>query len=472
MSSQAVFIHSLFRAGSTYLYSKFKASGAKCYQEPIHEIVISAKDNIQLLRSDDANSSQLRHNNLVSEYYAELYELGSDVVNKLDERDIYAHYFSETVSVALRDYVSALLVGSEPVIAIQECRTSNRIGAFKKAFGGQHLFLTRNPRDQWWSYRVDRYFDTTTQMIWGTGKSVPNVVRQLAQQLQIPRAVDEQLLAQMDRYHCEPMNSATSYFSFYALWLLGYIEAIRHADVILDMDRLSLDESYRDDIQSRLNEMIQLDFSDCRMPHNYLSQQESDFFTSIEREVENIIAADGQYKAVLAQVLELKNASLAMINAQDENHITVKAYEKMSVDFRNALDNSAFYALQRTHAYHALLDDNAQLTEYKLFYDKITSSKLWVIIKILKKLNHMIDKIKFLIKNPDHFLALVKHRIARYPIIVKVIKKLIKHTPWLGKYLSSKGLITLVYIDHDELNKALTPKQKTIYNEIMERKQQ
>jgi hypothetical protein len=471
MNSQAVFIHSLFRAGSTYLYSKFKESGAKCYQEPIHEIVISAQDDINYLKSDDTNSSQLRHNNLVSEYYSELYELGSEVISKLDEHDIYTNYFSDTVSDALDDYISSLLSGSEPIIAIQECRTSSRIESFKRKFGGQHIFLTRNPRDQWWSYRVDRYFDTTTQLIWGTFEQAPNVVRQLAQHIAIPRAIDAALLSQMDRYHCEPMSVATSYFSFYALWLLGYIEAIRHADVIIDMDRLSLDAAYRHETKTKLNEIIQLDFSDCRMPNNYLSQEENDFFASIEHDVENIISDDDEYKKYLDQVVELKKKSFAMINSLDHNHISVKAYEKMSADFRNALDNSAFYSSQRTKAYNALVDENAQLLEYKLFYDKVTNSKEWVVYQFIKKTKVMIKKIKLLITKPEHLIAFLKHRVTRYPIIVKIIKKIIKHLPWLSQYLSRKGLISLVYIDHDALNKALTPKQKKIYSEIMKRKQ-
>jgi hypothetical protein len=84
----------------------------------------------------------------------------------------------------------------------------------------------------------------------------------------------------------------------------------------------------------------------------------------------------------------------------------------------------------------------------------------------------MIKKIKFVIKKPEHLIAFLKHRIARYPIVMKFIKKIIKHLPWFSQYLSRKGLISQVYIDHDKLNKTLTPKQKTIYTEIMERKQQ
>jgi len=46
-----IYIHSLFRAGSTYLFHVFRRSkaGYWCYQEPLHEVAFIAKHNPDIL---------------------------------------------------------------------------------------------------------------------------------------------------------------------------------------------------------------------------------------------------------------------------------------------------------------------------------------------------------------------------------------------------------------------------------------
>ena len=75
-----VFIHSLWRAGSTYLFSVFRRSNAGywCYQEPVHEIALLAKDNPENLLSYNGEKMQaLRHPPLAASYFLELYEADS-----------------------------------------------------------------------------------------------------------------------------------------------------------------------------------------------------------------------------------------------------------------------------------------------------------------------------------------------------------------------------------------------------------
>ncbi len=62
--NQPVFIHSLFRAGSTYIFKLFRESpaGYTAYQEPLHEVLIfAAKEPINLCHLTHTSPSLLLH---------------------------------------------------------------------------------------------------------------------------------------------------------------------------------------------------------------------------------------------------------------------------------------------------------------------------------------------------------------------------------------------------------------------------
>ena len=62
--TEPVFIHSLFRAGSTYLFNCFRRSpfGYWCYQEPLNEYLVNAVNMPgKLLELHEENATHLRH---------------------------------------------------------------------------------------------------------------------------------------------------------------------------------------------------------------------------------------------------------------------------------------------------------------------------------------------------------------------------------------------------------------------------
>ncbi|MCD6274391.1 MAG: hypothetical protein J7K30_16505, partial [Deltaproteobacteria bacterium] len=167
MESKPIFIHSLFRAGSTYLFHVFRRSDAGywCYQEPLHELSYYSKEDRELLLSEKGEKmEQLRHPSLGDPYFLELYEVADDCLGALSAESIYDAYFAMGDLDPGIGFWRSLIHAAHARPVIQECRTSARISTIKSALGGFHLYLWRNPWDQWWSYKVDRYFDLTSQL--------------------------------------------------------------------------------------------------------------------------------------------------------------------------------------------------------------------------------------------------------------------------------------------------------------------
>lgn len=96
-SPQPIFIHALFRTGSTYMFEVFRRLGSQymCFQEPLHEIALHAKTDTAILNDpqDTQKANVLRHPPLSRSYFSELYEVADACLPHLQERDIYDGYF-------------------------------------------------------------------------------------------------------------------------------------------------------------------------------------------------------------------------------------------------------------------------------------------------------------------------------------------------------------------------------------------
>ena len=78
MKGKPVFIHSLFRSGSTYFFTVFRrADGFWCYQESLHEMAFFSKNNIDELQKDFGEEASLilRHPSVGDGYFYELAEV-------------------------------------------------------------------------------------------------------------------------------------------------------------------------------------------------------------------------------------------------------------------------------------------------------------------------------------------------------------------------------------------------------------
>lgn len=288
---QPVFVHSLFRSGSTYIFHAFRRAGSKyfCYHEPIHEIVLSAKDtpeNLLLLSGKGEEQQELRHPEMDLPYFDELYRTHPKWCDKIVNDIIYADYFGMHAFDQTAEYLNVLIEAAKGRPIINECRTTLRISPLKERLGGLHILLWRNPWDQWWSNKTTDYFDTANQIILNT-PSHPEVISILKQAISFQKCDKEDVMEQLDFYKRRRPSVDDSYLTFFTLWCLTLIEGIRSADLMINIDKLSSSKNYRKSILEQLSEhgLNDIDFSDCCAPCSTYGEKDQRFFRPHEKMV-------------------------------------------------------------------------------------------------------------------------------------------------------------------------------------------
>lgn len=309
-SSSPIFIHSLWRAGSTYLLQVFLRSeaGYYCYQEPLHEMTLFNKDTPErLLELSGEIMRPLRHPELSKPYFQELHDIFPAWQPYIQKSDIYDAYFSPECSGKVSLFFKSLIEHAQGRVVIQECRTSNRIGALKKCFGGTHIYLWRNPWDQWWSYKATDYFDMI-QLLLINAEDAPPVIRTLRQALHFKEFHSERLQDEIEFFNASRLSSEDSYCCFYLLWCLAVLEAPKHADFMVNIDQLSMSGDYR---KKTLRSLVKsgvsgLDFSDCHMHCTQFTSQDATFFTSLEEKVYGLLLSHDVGLAQIDAIREIR----------------------------------------------------------------------------------------------------------------------------------------------------------------------
>ena len=255
MNQSPIFIHSLFRAGSTYLFNVFRRSdvGYWCYQEPLHEMALFSRDEPeQLLKGFGENEMRLnRHPLMDIPYFQELYDTWPAWKEALSAFAVYNGYFAPPNADIGIPFWRALIDVAQGRPVLQECRTAGRIGVIKDQLGGYHIYLWRNPWDQWWSYKVTPYFDVVNQIIINAPYSPP-AVHALRAALGFEAYAGDDLGEALAHFSAKPLTSEESYLVFYLLWCLGLQAGAKHAHLMLNIDRLSDSPTYRGKMQAHL----------------------------------------------------------------------------------------------------------------------------------------------------------------------------------------------------------------------------
>jgi hypothetical protein len=292
MNISPIFIHSLFRAGSTYLFNVFRRSpaGYWCYQESLHEIAVFAHDDPeQLIVGFSKDEMRLnRHPLMETPYFQEIYDAWPKWKNTLSASAIYNSYFAPPDADIGIPFWRALIDGSRGRPVFQECRTSGRIDAIRQHLNGHHIYLWRNPWDQWWSYKVTPYFDAANQLIINAPNSPsPVQVLRTALGLEAYAYSHDDLHGALADFFTKPLSAEKSYLVFYLLWCLGLQAGIKHAHLMLNIDRLTDSPEYRHEIQALLEEtgIPGIDFTDCNVPQGFYLEQDKEFFCVLEDKV-------------------------------------------------------------------------------------------------------------------------------------------------------------------------------------------
>ena len=305
-----VFIHSLFRSGSTWLFDVFRRAeaGYWCYQEPFHEELRrlnSNPDALLAVHTDMARS--MRHPALERPYFYEFHAIREHIGDSFQPCISYASFFDPSICPAFDDYTSRLIRHAQGRPVLQCCRSFGRVAHLRQQYGGVHIYLWRNPWDQWWSYQINDYFDARSLAILHACNAPP-VIKLLRDEL----SIDNELLRghedDFSRLDKIPMSLESRYLAFYGLWLFSLIENRPQADVDINIDQLATDAEYRARVTTLLRDcgVTGLDFSTCAVPQAQFGSDDKEFFGLIERRVQQLFAIAGYDITVLHDVIRLQ----------------------------------------------------------------------------------------------------------------------------------------------------------------------
>jgi hypothetical protein len=235
--------------------------------------------------------NRLRHPELAHPYFYEFFPLAEQVASNFRIDFSYADYFAnarEAIEPLCR-YLRALAAGAQGQPVFQECRSAGRVPGIRECLGGLHIFLWRNPWDQWWSYKVDSYFDSFNLKVLAS-RSAPPLFADLRNLLGLESA-DKDVASPV----AQKLDAAGSYMLFFAMWCHAMLEGLPRCDLEINIDSLSNNGDYRAETAARLEAGLVsgIDFSDCMAPVGVYGPQDNAFFDELETRVLDLFVAHG-----------------------------------------------------------------------------------------------------------------------------------------------------------------------------------
>jgi len=291
----SVFLHSGWRTGSTYLWSKFRGAGnTLAYYEPFHEMLATLTQSKAESHGDADWTS--RHPRLDRPYMAEYVPLlrPDGGIEGYEESFAVARYFPDTgtgddvqIAYLRRLERQARETGQQAVFGF--CRSLGRAGWLKDRLGGVHITLIRDAFSQWTSCSSFRegngpgYFELCHPLILmlaPAGTPAARVARSLG--LPAPRGnrIDQQL--KYLRRHLSTRTDDVTLRSFLAVHILGHAAALHRSDIVIDIDLLGSSAPYRRAVAGMIGARtgIVVDFADCRSPIHPPEAADGGFYTA------------------------------------------------------------------------------------------------------------------------------------------------------------------------------------------------
>ncbi len=296
--SAPVFLHALWRSGSTYIWSRFRDLGeTRAFYDPLN-IDLAKLTAAKLAGHSPEASPHLRHPTLDAPYFAEYAPLLTSKGVRGYSRPLSVERFfldPGEAHPALEAYFGLLieeaqLEGRTPVLGLT-CGFG-RIGWAATRFGGCHIHLDRSPEAIWGSY-MDQlesgnpWFIARWLMIIEANRDHP-LVRPLAETMPL-RSHAQSLFGNGKNHYrrlAERMAPSEIYrLTFYA-WTMAALAGLTHGQAVIDMNLFG-EARYRAGAGETVRGLtgLAVDFGDARNARMRTPEMDEALKRRIENEV-------------------------------------------------------------------------------------------------------------------------------------------------------------------------------------------
>lgn len=271
-----LFIHALWRTGSTYFWSKYRAQPDKiAYFEPFHEALLDAPERTLSDQFADTNQ-RLRHPDLNRHYFAEFPFRPEGGVAHFRKDLSYDRFVldEEEEAPETAAYLRHLIAAAGDRTPVFQCnRTALRTGWLRRHFGCRQIYILRDPMDQFASYldlAGNPYFLAGTLLVAAKNQQHP-LFRPLAELVALPRldraSVAEEMAAYVEVAMGLPLvDMLTVHFH---LWLVSFLYNLKHADLVVDMNQVGASQEARTAVEGKLSALgFPVSLRDCQLPHS------------------------------------------------------------------------------------------------------------------------------------------------------------------------------------------------------------
>ncbi len=298
-----VFIHSIFRSGSTYLWNKFRGSGNFwSYHEPFHETMLNLeiKDQKEMFGNPlEEHIRLLGHPPTDKNYFWEYFTINKKVPAFRKGFTFDYFYIDENEDREDIENYIYFLIGHAPKRSVFKfTRSSLRSRWLKKHFDSVNIYLLRNPRFQFESYQSrfkkgDLYFHTMSLMTIGKNQHRYSLFSELSKKCDIPYYNSENFNDERLFYSKEvlsKLNTKDLYTLFYSLWLSSLIENFNTSDILFYIDAVSSSRTEKQRIMKEFKKFnIDLDLSDCSIKQYQDLSLSNEEFRESEDTIYNLI---------------------------------------------------------------------------------------------------------------------------------------------------------------------------------------
>ena len=293
-----IFIHSLPRTSSTYLFSKFREKKSYyCYYEPFNHLLSELNNEIL-----EGNISELTrynsHPGLNKHYFFEYQWRQPAGVPFFKKRFIVDDFCldEKQKDEGLKRYIQFLISNATQQPVFKFATSSLRSGWLKNNFDSINIYLSRDHRNHYSSYLKYKsmnnpfYFVFDLMIVGKNSRSCK--IAPLSDILHVPLYKDESFYREYDFYHAisNLYTGEEHYFIFFYLWLISFMENMEVCDIVINVDAVSAEKSRKGELSNSLKRYgINIDLSDCNIKSYETSPLPSSVMYDIESEVIDMI---------------------------------------------------------------------------------------------------------------------------------------------------------------------------------------